>query len=303
MICNHSHEVFDYNRAFKIGIILNLTYVIVEFTYGNLANSTALITDAVHNASDVLGLIVAWVGSILVRIPPSKNYTYGLQSGSILAAVTSAVMITLSMGFVFWEAIENFSKVESNSGTVILVAAVGIVVNTFTALLFFQDRHNDLNRKAAFTHMAADAGLSLGVVIAGINIHLTGWLWYDSYISLMFVGLILYGVWDLLAESLSMSLQGVPKEIELSAVRAYLLDRPGVSGVYDLHIWSVSTTNTALTARIMITGGYPGDDFLFQTRQELHNHFGIEYATLQVETGTLGSYSTSGLMERILKQQ
>ena len=303
MICNHSHEVVDYNRAFKIGIILNLTYVIVEFTYGNLANSAALITDAVHNASDVLGLIVAWVGSILVRIPPSKNYTYGLQGGSILAAVTSAMMITLSMGFVFWEAIENFSKVGSNSRIIILVAAVGIIINTFTALLFFQDRHNDLNRKAAFIHMAADAGLSLGVMIAGINIYLTGWFWYDSYISLLFVGIVLYGVWDLLAESLSMSLQGVPKKIEFSAVRAYLLKRPGVSGVYDLHIWSVSTTNIALTARIMMSGGYPGDDFLFQTRQELHNYFGIEYATLQVETGMLGNYSTSGLVKRILKQQ
>lgn len=303
MICNHSHEVINYNRAFKIGIILNLTYVIVELTYGNLVNSAALIADAVHNASDVLGLIVAWIGSILARIPPSKNYTYGLQSGSILAVVTSAIMITLSMGIVFWEAITNFDRDLSNTKIIIFVAAVGIVINIFTALLFFADRHKDLNRKAAFTHMVADAGLSLGVVVAGINISLTGWYWYDSYISLMFVGIILYGVWDLLAESLSMALQGVPRGIELSGVRTYLLERPGVSGVYDLHIWSVSTTNTALTARIMMTGGYPGDDFLFQTRQELHNYFGIEYATLQIETGTLGSYSISGLAEQILKQQ
>jgi len=303
MICNHSHEVVEYNRAFKIGIILNLTYVLVEFSYGNLAHSTALITDAVHNAGDVLGLIVAWVGSTLARIPASKNYTYGLQSGSILAAVTNAVVITLSMVFVFWEAIENFGRVESNTGIVIFVAAIGIIINTFTALLFFQDRHNDLNRKAAFLHMAADAGLSLGVVIAGINISVTGWFWYDSYISLIFVGLILYGVWDLLVESLNMALHGVPKGIELPAIRAYLLARPGVSRVYDLHVWAVSTTNTALTARIMMTSGYPGDDFLFLTRQELHNYFGIEYSTLQIETGMLGSYSTSGLTERILKQK
>lgn len=302
MICNHNHEVIDYNRAFKIGIILNLTYVIVELTYGNLVNSAALIADAVHNASDVLGLIVAWIGSILARIPPSKDYTYGLQSGSILAAVTSAIMITLSMGIVFWEAITNLDRDLSNTRIIIFVAAVGIVINLFTALLFFADRHKDLNRKAAFTHMAADAGLSLGVVVAGINISLTGWYWYDSYISLIFVGIILYGVWDLLAESLSMALQGVPRGIEISGVRTYLLERPGVSGVYDLHIWSVSTTNKALTARIMMRG-YPGDDFLFQTRQELHNYFGIEYATLQIETGTLGSHSISGLAEQILKQQ
>jgi cobalt-zinc-cadmium efflux system protein len=143
--------------------------------------------------------------------------------------------------------------------------------------------------------MAADAGLSIGVVIAGINISLTGWLWYDSFISLLFVGLILYGVWDLLEESLTMALQGVPQNIELLAVRTYLLERPGVSRVYDLHIWAVSTTNSALTARLMITGGYPGDDFLLQTRQELHNYFGIEYSTLQIETGAIGNYLNLGL--------
>jgi cobalt-zinc-cadmium efflux system protein len=303
MICNHSHEIIDYNRAFVIGIVLNLSYVIVELTYGNLANSVALITDAVHNATDVMGLLVAWIGSILARVPASQNYTYGLQGGSILAAVINGVIIVLAMGTVFWEAITNVGKAEPVTQTVIIVAGIGIVINTITALLFFRDIHNDLNRKAAFLHMAADAGLSLGVVIAGINISLTGWLWYDSFISLLFVGLILNGVWDLLEESLTMALQGVPKNIELLAVRTYLLERPGVSRVYDLHIWAVSTTSSALTARLMISGGYPGDDFLLQTRQELHNYFGIEYSTLQIETGAISNYLNLnlGLANRIAK--
>lgn len=299
MICNHSHEVVDYNRVFLIGIVLNATYVIVEFTYGNLANSVALITDAVHNATDVLGLLVAWIGSILARVPANQNYTYGLQSGSILAAVINAMIIILAMGTVFWEAITNVGKAQPVTQTVIIVAGIGIVINTITALLFFRDIHKDLNRKAAFLHMATDAGLSLGVVIAGINISLTGWLWYDSFISLLFVGLMLYGVWDLLEESLTMALQGVPKGIELPAVRTYLLERPNVSRVYDLHIWAVSTTSSALTVRLMVTGGYPGDDFLLQIRQDLHNYFGIEYSTLQIETGAISSYLGLGLAERI----
>lgn len=301
MICNHNHEVVDYNRAFLIGIVLNATYVIVEFSYGNLANSVALITDAVHNATDVLGLLVAWIGSILARVPASQNYTYGLQSGSILAAVINAMIIILAMVVVFWKAIINVGRVQPMTQTVIIVAGIGIVINTITAWLFFRDAHKDLNRKAAFLHMASDAGLSLGVVIASINISLTGWLWYDSFISLMFVSLILYGVWDLVEESLVMVLQGVPKGIELRAVRTYLLERPHVSRVYDLHIWAVSTTSSALTARLMVTGKYPGDDFILQTRQELHNYFGIEYSTLQIETGTIGSYLSLGLGERIIK--
>jgi cobalt-zinc-cadmium efflux system protein len=301
MVCNHNHEIVDYNRVFIIGIVINATYVIVEFTYGNLANSVALVTDAVHNATDVLGLLVGWIGSILARIPASQKYTYGLQSGSILAAILNAMIIILGMATVFWEAITNVSHAEPVTETVIVVAGIGIVINTITALLFFRDMHNDLNRKAAFLHMAGDAGLSLGVVIAGINISLTGWLWYDSFISLLFVGLILNGVQGLLEESLTMALQGVPQKIELSAVRTYLLERPNVTRVYDLHIWAVSTTSAALTARLMVKGKYPGDDFILQTRQELHNYFGIEYSTLQIETGTFGSYLNFGLAEIITK--
>jgi cobalt-zinc-cadmium efflux system protein len=301
MVCNHNHEIVDYNRVFLIGIVLNATYVIVEFTYGNLANSVALITDAVHNATDVLGLLVGWIGSILARIPASQKYTYGLKSGSILAAILNAMIIILGMATVFWEAITNVGKAEPVAETVILVAGIGIFINTITALLFFRDMHNDINRKAAFLHMAGDAGLSLGVVIAGINVSLTGWLWYDSFISLLFIGFILNGVQDLLEESLTMALQGVPKKIKLPAVRTYLLERPNVTRVYDLHIWAVSTTSSALTARLMVKGGYPGDDFILQTRQELHNYFGIEYSTLQIETGTIGSYLNFGLAGVITK--
>jgi cobalt-zinc-cadmium efflux system protein len=301
MVCNHNHEIVDYNRVFLIGIVLNATYVIVEFTYGNLANSVALVTDAVHNATDVLGLLVGWIGSILARIPASQKYTYGLKSGSILAALLNAMIIILGMATVFWEAITNVSKAEPVTETIIVVAGIGIVINTITALLFFRDMHQDINRKAAFLHMAGDAGLSLGVVIAGINISLTGWLWYDSFISLLFMGLILNGVQGLLEESLTMALQGVPKKIELPAVRTYLLERPNVTRVYDLHIWAVSTTSSALTVRLMVKGKYPGDDFILQTRQELHNYFGIEYSTLQIETGTFGSYLNFGLAEVITK--
>jgi cobalt-zinc-cadmium efflux system protein len=299
MICNHNHEIADYNRVFLIGIVLNATYVIVEFTYGDLANSVALITDALHNATDVLGLVVGWIGSILARVPATQKYTYGLKSGSILATVVNAMIIVLGMATVFWEAITNVGKVEPVTETVVVVAGIGIVINAVTALLFFRDMHNDLNRKAAFLHMAADAGLSLGVVIAGVNVSLTGWLWYDSFISLLFMGLILNGVRDLLEESLTLALQGVPKRIELSAVRTYLLERPNVVRVYDLHIWAVSTTSSALTARLIVKGGYPGDDFILQTRQELHNYFGIEYSTLQIETGSISSYLNLGLAEAL----
>jgi cobalt-zinc-cadmium efflux system protein len=301
MVCNHNHEIVDYNRVFLIGIVLNATYVIVEFTYGNLANSVALVTDAVHNATDVLGLVVGWIGSILARIPASQQYTYGLKSGSILATTVNAMIIILGMATIFWEAITNFGKTEPATETVIVVAGIGIFINAITALLFFKNMHNDINRKAAFLHMAADAGLSLGVMIAGVNVFLTGWLWYDSFVSLLFVGLILYGVWDLFEESLTMALQGVPKKIELPAVRTYLLERPNVARVYDLHIWAVSTTSSALTARLMVKGGYPGDDFILQTRQELHNYFGIEYSTLQIETGAIGSYLNLRLAEVISK--
>lgn len=283
---DHSHAPKNYNRAFIVGIVLNGGFVAIEATYGIFANSLALLADAGHNLSDVLGLILAWGASILSRRLPTNSYTYGLRRSSILAALFNAIFLLLVTGGIGWEAVQRFLAPNAVEGsTIIGVAAVGIVINTATALLFVSGRKTDLNIRGAFLHMAADALVSLGVVLAGIAILTTGQWWFDPVVSLIIVAVIVFSTWQLLLESINLALDGVPPGIELVAVRTYLEQKEGVTEVHDLHIWAMSTTETALTVHLVMPAGCQCDYFLTQVRTELHNLFDIDHATIQVETG------------------
>ncbi|MBD2136207.1 cation transporter [Anabaena sp. FACHB-1237] len=283
---SHGHESTKFNRAFAIGGILNICFVIVEALYGYLAHSLALFADAGHNLGDVLGLILAWGASTLAHRPPSHRYTYGLRASSILAALVNAIILLLSMGAIAWEAIYRFNDSDPVSGiTMIGVACIGIIINGITAIMFASGRNHDLNIRGAFLHMAGDALVSLGVVIAGIAILMTQWLWLDPLVSLILVVVVVIGTWDLLKDSVNLALDGVPEGIDPRAVKSYLMERPGVVKIHDLHIWAMSTTETALTVHLVIPQGYLGDAFLWQVSQELDHHFGIKHCTIQVETG------------------
>jgi len=278
------HAPASFGTAFAVGIALNLTFVAVEFVYGVLANSMALVADAGHNLSDVLSLAIAWIASVLARRPPSARLTYGLGGSSIVAALFNAVLLLVAVGAIAWEAILRLLHPEPvASGTVMIVAAVGIVINGATAWLFASGRKGDLNIRGAFLHMVADAAVSAGVVAAAAVILLTGWLWLDPLTSLVVVGLIVWSTWSLLRDSLAMSVSAVPAGIDPQAVRRYLESRPGVAAVHDLHIWPMSTTETALTAHLVLPGGHPGDEFLMQATTELRRRFGIGHTTLQIE--------------------
>jgi cobalt-zinc-cadmium efflux system protein len=281
----HVHAPADFGRAFAIGIGLNLAFVAVEFAYGVHANSVALIADAGHNLSDVLGLVIAWVASVLTRRPPSSRFTYGLGGSSILAALVNAVLLLIAVCAIAWEAILRLSYPEPvASVTVMIVAAIGIVINGVTAWLFASGRKGDLNIRGAFLHMVADAAVSAGVVVAAFIILLTGWVWLDPLTSLVISGVIVWGTWGLLRDSLAMSVSGVPAAIDPQAVRGYLACCPGVVAVHDLHIWPMSTTETALTAHLVLPAGHPGDEFLLAVTTELKRRFGIGHTTLQIET-------------------
>ncbi|KJH71271.1 cation diffusion facilitator family transporter [Aliterella atlantica] len=281
---DRSHTPKNYNQAFVIGIVLNTGFVAIEAFYGVFANSLALLADAGHNLSDVLGLLLAWGASILSRRLPTHRHTYGWRRSSILAALFNAIFLLLVTGGIAWEAVQRFLNPHQVAGSVVIgVAAVGIAINTITALMFARDR--DLNIKGAFLHMAADAIVSLGVVLAGIAIVATGWLWFDPVVSLIIVAVIVFGTWQLLQDSVSLALDGVPPGIELLAVKTYLEETEGVAEVHDLHIWAMSTTETALTAHLVMPQGCPSDAFLSQISQQLHDLFGIEHSTIQVETG------------------
>lgn len=281
----HGHAPASFGTAFAIGIGLNLAFVVVEAGYGIASNSMALLADAGHNLSDVLGLAVAWTASVLVTRPPNKKYTYGLRGSSILAALFNAVFLLVAVGAIAWEAIQRLAHPEPVAGkTVMAVAAVGIIVNGITAWLFASGAKGDINLRGAFLHMAADAAVSAGVVLAGLVILFTGWQWLDPMVSLGIVAVIVWGTWGLLRDSLSMSLAAVPPGLESKAVQDYLEALPGVASLHDLHIWSMSTTETALTAHLVMPGGHPGDTFLIETCHSLAQRFNIGHATLQVET-------------------
>jgi cobalt-zinc-cadmium efflux system protein len=284
----HDHDRGDgnYNRAFIISVALNTGFVIIEAVYGILANSLALLADAGHNLSDVLGLLLAWGASILARRRPTPRRTYGLRRSSILAALLNAAFLLVVSGGIGWEAIQRFREpAPVAAGTIMIVAAIGIAINTGSALMFLSGRERDLNIRGAFLHLVADAAVSVGVVLAGIAIIATGWLWFDPAVSLIVTVVILAGTWQLFQESLNLITDAVPAGIEPSLVRTYLAELPGVTGVHDLHIWAMSTTETALTVHLVMPAGHPGDAFLARVVRELHDNFGIEHTTLQVETG------------------
>jgi cobalt-zinc-cadmium efflux system protein len=280
----HHHAPVDFGRAFLIGITLNTVFVGVEALYGYLANSTALLADAGHNLSDVLGLATAWIAAVLSKRAPTARYTYGLRNPSILAALANAMLLLIASGAILLEAVQRLLEPEPvKSVTVMVVAAIGILVNGATAWLFASGQKGDINIRGAYLHMIADAAISAGVVVAGLLILLTGWLWVDPFTSLIVVGVIVWGTWGLLRESTAMSLAAVPTSIDPVAVRALLASRPGVSSIHDLHIWPMSTTETALTAHLVTPAGHPGDDFLIETCRLLHERFQIGHSTIQIE--------------------
>jgi cobalt-zinc-cadmium efflux system protein len=280
----HVHAPANFGEAFAIGIILNITYVIIEAAYGFISNSVALLADAGHNLGDVLGLLVAWIAAVLVKRAPSARFTYGLRGSSILAALFNAVFLLLTVGAISWEAIQRFSNPEPVSGaTVMVVAAIGIVINGITALLFASGRKDDLNIRGAFLHMAADALVSVGVVIAGLVIMLTGWLWLDPLVSLAINAVIVWGTWGLLRDSLGMSMAAVPPHIDPAEVRSVLEKHADVASLHDLHIWPMSTTEIALTCHLVMPGGHPGDAFIHGLAEELAIRFKINHATVQIE--------------------
>jgi cobalt-zinc-cadmium efflux system protein len=274
-------------RAFAIGVALNLGFVIVEGVYGVLAHSLALLADASHNFADVLNLLFAWGASALAQRAPTPRFTYGLRGTTILAALANAMLLLVAMGGIIWEAVRRLSEpVAVEGSTVIGVALVGVAINTTTALLFLKGRHADLSIRGAYLHMAADAAVSLGVVAAGTLVLYTHWLWLDPVVSLVIAAVILVGTWGLLRDSVHLALQAVPSGVDALAVRRHLASLPGVADVHDLHIWGMSTAESALTAHLVMPAGHPGDDFLAESAKLIGTRFRIGHVTLQVETAT-----------------
>jgi len=280
----HVHAPASFGKAFAIGISLNTALVAAEAVYGYIGNSTALLADAGHNLSDVLGLVVAWGASIAARRVPSGRFTYGLRASTILAALANAVFLLVATGAIGWEAILRLRAPEPVAGvTVMVVAGIGILINGFTAMLFARGRKDDINIEGAYLHMAADAAVSLGVVVSAALIIWAGWLWLDPLTSLVICATILWSTTSLLRGSIDMSMAAAPKGTDLAAIRAFLLARPGVSGIHDLHVWPISTTEAALTCHLVMPTG-AGDAFLMETTQLLKTSFRIGHTTLQVET-------------------
>lgn len=282
---DHSHKISDYNRAFAVGIMLNVIFIAIEAGYGIAAGSLALIADVGHNLSDVLSLLLAWGAGFLAAKPATEKRTYGFRKVTIMASLASAILLLVAMGGITWEAIGRFFDPKPVEGmTVIVVAAVGVVVNTITALLFVSGRKHDLNIRGAFLHMAADAGVSFGVVVAGVIIMVTGWLFVDPLISLLIVAVILAGTWSLLRDSMNLAIDSVPEGIDMAGIRRYLTGLENVSQIHDLHVWPMSTTEVALSVHLIMVDPYQDNDFLPKLQRQLHDCFGIEHSTIQVET-------------------
>ncbi len=281
----HSHAPKDFGRAFAIGVTLNFAFVLIEAGIGLWSGSLALIADAGHNLSDVLSLLLAWGATVLAKSAPTSRRTYGLRKATILASLANAVLLLVAVGMIVSEAIHRFSEPASiATAPVIIVAAIGVVINTATALMFMKG-HEDLNIRGAFLHMAADAAVSLAVMIGAGVIALTSLYWIDPALSLLIAAVIVIGTWGLLRDSVDLVLDAAPKGMDVEAVRAWLLAQPGVTEVHDLHIWAMSTTETALTAHLTRPSNDDGDAFLHAACEELASKFSIDHATLQIEVG------------------
>jgi cobalt-zinc-cadmium efflux system protein len=284
----HEHKkTIPYGKAFAIGIVLNIAFVIVEVIYGLIANSSALLADAGHNASDVLGLAFAWTAAWLATIRPKGKYTYGLRKTTILVSILNAILLFGAVVFIGWDAFGKLQNPQPVAGRqIIIVAGIGVIINTFTALLFIKGQKHDLNIRGAFLHMAADAAVSLGVVLAGILILVTGHYWIDPVMSFIIIAVILWGTWHLFSESVNLALDAVPKNIDVEKVRKFIETRQGVEEIHDLHIWAMSTTQIALTAHLVMPGG-SNDKFIGTLTSELKREFNIEHTTFQVEKENL----------------
>jgi len=285
---HHDHSSpNNFGNAFIIAIVLNTVFVAIEFFYGFTSNSTALMADAGHNLSDVLSLLLAWGATILGRKLPSERYTYGLRSTSILVALANAMFLLVVCGAIAWEAIQRISQPPTVAGlTVTQIAAVGIAINGLSAWLFMSGSKGDLNIRGAYLHMATDALVSLGVVVAGVMMIFTGWYWLDPTISLIIVTVIVVGTWSLLRESVQLALSAVPTNIDLPAIDSYLRQYPGITDIHDLHVWGMSTTESALTVHLVMPAGYPGDAIMDDIMHTLGAKFSIHHSTLQIEQGT-----------------
>jgi cobalt-zinc-cadmium efflux system protein len=282
----HSHAPTSFGRVFAIGVTLNLVIVAAELVFGYLANSLSQISDAAHNFTDVVGLLLAWGGAWLAARQPTARYTYGFRRASILAALGNAALLLIATGGILIEALHRFQDPQPvATGTVMAVATLGILVNGATAVMFMSGRKDDLNIKGAFLHMVGDAGISVGVVIGAALVSVTGWLWLDPAISVAIALAVLWSSWGLARDSVNLALDAIPRDIDHEAVQAYLRDLPGVSEVHDLHIWAMSTTETALTAHLVRPGASLDDQMLHETCRQLELRFKIKHATLQIEAG------------------
>lgn len=284
---HHDHTKQDFHKAFAIAIFLNVAFICAEVIYGLKANSLSLLADAGHNAGDVLGLILAWGAMILAKRKASERFTYGLQSSTIMASLTNAILLLVAVGGISWEAIGRLANPQTaaiDSQTVMWVAFLGILINGTTAMLFISGSKKDLNIRGAFLHMGADALVSLGVVISAFAIIKTGWLIIDPIVSLIIGIIIVVGTWRLLVDSVKLSLHAVPQSVNYSEVKSYLAGLKNVGEVHDLHIWAMSTSDIALSAHLRM-GCIPDHDFLKEIEHHLDHHFGINHPTIQIETG------------------
>ncbi|MBC7537612.1 MAG: cation transporter [Bacteriovorax sp.] len=280
----HHHGPKNYNSAFVIGISLNTIFVIIEAFYGYFSNSLALMADAGHNLSDVAGLLLAWGAIWLATKKPTSNYTFGFRKSSILSALFNAIFLMIAVGIIIWEALHRLwitSLVDSK--TVIIVASIGIVINALTAILFFKDKDDDINIKGAYLHMAADALISAGVVISGVIISYTSWNWLDPVVSIIISLIIIYMTWDLLKNSMRLSMDAVPLDIDPFAVKKYLESIEDVTDVHDLHIWAMSTTETALSVHLTVRKHSLENTKLVRITTHLKDKFKIHHPTIQVE--------------------
>jgi cobalt-zinc-cadmium efflux system protein len=282
----HHHAAPDYTRAFAVGVALNVIFVVIEVAYGVVADSLALITDAGHNLSDVMGLLLAWGASYLAGKQPSLRRTYGYSRATILASMFSGLLLLAAVVVISWEAFNRFFTPSEPAGqTIMVVAAIGVLINGVTAWLFVSGKDHDLNIRGAYLHMAADALVSLGVVVSGFVIWKFGLKWFDPLSSLLIAAVIFWSNWNLLRDSLNLAIDAVPRDLDPKVVRKWLSDQPGVAGMHDLHIWPISTTDTALTAHLLMPAPPLDDGFLHDLAQQLHNKFGISHATFQIERG------------------